>query len=101
MSLESTYTLKDRKSGIAVIDVVSKISTNPAGKPMQVGPMTMTYEISGDRKGQLEIDEASGWTVSSRYTQQIAGTIKAEGGPQGTMSFPISGTIITRIESKK
>jgi hypothetical protein len=101
LSLESTLTLKDRKAGIAVIEVVSKISTNPAGKPMQLGPMTMSYALSGESKGQLEIDEASGWTVGGQYTQQISGTIQADGGPGGTMSIPISGTITTRIESKK
>ncbi len=101
MDLENTYTLKDRKNGIAVIDIVAKVSTNPAGKPMQFGAMMMTYEFSGERKGQLEIEETTGWTVRSQSTQQIAGTIKVEGGPQGAMSFPISGTIVTRTETKK
>ena len=101
MSLESKFTLKERKDGIAFIDVVSKIGPNPAVKPMQVGPMTMTYEFTGERKGQLEIEEATGWTVGAKYTQQMSGTINAEGGPQGPMSIPVSGTITTRIESKK
>ena len=101
MNLETKFTLKERKNGIAVIDVVSKISPNPAAKPMQVGPMTMTYAFTGERTGQLEIEEASGWTVGATYTQQMSGTINAEGGPQGTMSIPISGTITTRIESRK
>lgn len=102
MSMETTYTLKDRKAGIAVIDVVSKIGPNPVGKPMQFGPMSATTNIlSGERKGQLEIEESSGWTVGARYTQQISGTINIQGGPEGTMSIPISGTATIRIESKK
>ncbi len=102
MSLESTYILKDRKAGVAVIDVVSKIGPNAAGKPMQFGPVTTTTNIlSGERKGQVEIDEASGWTVGARYSQQISGTINVEGLPQGTTSFPISATATMRIESKK
>jgi hypothetical protein len=101
MSLESKFTLKERKDGTAFIDVVSKIGPNPAVKPMQVGPMTMTYGFTGERKGLLEIEEATGWIVGAKHTQQMSGTINAEGGPQGPMSIPISGTITTRIESKK
>jgi len=101
MNLANTCTLKDRKAGIAVIDVSAKISTNPAAKPMQIGPMAMSFELSGERKGQIEVEEATGWTVGARFTQQISGTIKAEGGPEGTMSIPLSGKITIRIESKK
>ncbi len=101
MNYDSTYTLKERKSGVAVIVVVSKISSDPAAKPMQIGPMTMAYDVSGERKGQVEIEESSGWTVAAQYTQQISGAIKAEGGPMGPISFPISGTITTRMETKK
>lgn len=101
MNLANNCTLKGRTAGVAVIDVTAKVSTNPAAKPMRMGPIAMTYEIAGERKGQIEIEEATGWIIGARFTQQISGTIKAEGGPEGTMSIPLSGKITIRIESKK
>ena len=101
MTWASTCTLKDRKNGIAIIDVTGKITSNPAAKPMQMGTMSMSYELTGERKGQIEIEEASGWTVGARFTQQISGTIKATGTPGGDLSIPMAGKINIRIESKK
>jgi hypothetical protein len=101
MSVANTCTLKDRKAGLAVIDVAGKISTNPAAKLVQFGPMSVAFQVSGERKGQVEIEEATGWTACARFVEQISGVFKASGGPAEDMSIPFSGKITTHIESKK
>lgn len=92
MILDNTWTLKERKNGLAIIEVSSIVKPNPEAAPMEWGPARLTYDISGKQKGTIELEEATGWTTSGKLTQQFSGQIKAEGGgqiPEG-MSWPIS-----------
>jgi hypothetical protein len=90
--LENTYTLRSRQDGLAVVDVASKMSKNPAGKPMKVGPATLDFDITGTQEGQMTISEATGWVTKSTLKQKFAGTLKMENAPgtEGALSWPIS-----------
>ena len=90
MIVDNTWTLKSRKDGVAFVDVKSTIAPNPDAKPMEISGMTVSYEVSGDQNGTLELDEATGWPLRSNMTQNLSGQISAAG-----MTWPI--TIVSDI----
>jgi hypothetical protein len=103
MLLESTYTLRGRKDGLALVDVVTKLSRNPDGKPLKMGPATLSFDLSGTQQGQFSIAEASGWVERSDLKQKFGGTLKMEGAPNTTepLSWPIEAEVEIRMDSPK
>lgn len=100
MVLNNTYTLESRDGGVARIAVESRLSSNPEAKPLEVGPMTMTYALTGSQTGTTHIDEASGWATDATLTQQITGdmTMTTSGNAQ---KVPMAIKSDIAVESKK
>lgn len=96
MILDTLYTLTAHSQGTAHIKVHTDIKSNPEAKPLALGPMKLSYVLTGQQGGELEIDEATGWTQHAAMTQKLSGTITTEGSPEspGQQTWPIS------IESK-
>jgi hypothetical protein len=76
MTIANKCSLKDRKDGVAILDVSSEIKTNPNAKPMEMGLTKMTYELTGTQQGQVRIDETTGLMRTSSFEQQISGQVK-------------------------
>jgi len=97
MTLDTTYTLKERKDGVATVAVTSKVSSNPQAPPMEMGFMKIRYDLKGTQTGTLRMDEANGWTDAATLSQNFSGTVHVEKNPRMPrgMSWPISlvGTI--------
>jgi hypothetical protein len=96
MIVNSIYTLKERKDGIAVIDVFAMIQPNREAGPMQTGEMKIYYNISGSVTGLIEMEESTGWTVRSNSELRLSGTATVSHPQmQQPMSIPISisGTV--------
>ncbi|MFH1884082.1 MAG: DUF6263 family protein [Planctomycetota bacterium] len=85
MILENTWTLKERKNGVAVIEVVSTIKPNPEAKPVEIGTQgaTSNSEFTGNQQGLIEMQESTGLIINSKINQQMTGqtTIKNAGRP--------------------
>jgi len=101
--LENTFTLVDRKNGVATIDVNSVVKEFPDEEPMDMGEMTMSYSLSGSQKGKVLVDEQSGWAISAVLTQVYTGEIYVDsqlGGPMGDkLEIPIDIENIITLES--
>ena len=76
MSLQNTWTLKERKDGKAIIDVTTTIVSNDAAEPLDLGMMQLKYNLQGEQSGTIIIDEETGWTVSGDIVQNIHGTVE-------------------------
>lgn len=87
MIIDNTWTLKSRKDGVAFVDVKSTIAPNPDAEPLEISGMSVSYEVSGDQTGTLELDEATGWPLRSHMTQNLSGQISAAG-----MTWPVTIT---------
>ena len=94
---ENTWTLRERRDGIAVVDVVSKVSANPDAPPLRMGPLSMRIDLSGKQSGTIEIDEASGWIVRGVVHQELSGESRVTGMEAMDMTLPmeVTGTIKT------
>ena len=89
--VETTYTLTGRRDGIASIEIASELESNSEAASIEMGPVSLTYELRGEQSGMLNIDEATGWILKSRIEQQSSGRMHISGGPEGMeeMSWPI------------
>lgn len=76
MIIETTYTLRERKGGVATIDNRSTIRSNPDAAPLR-------YKLAGTQQGYMRVDEATGMTLSSEVTQTFDVTLVTEGSGKG------------------
>ncbi len=100
---ETDYTLLSREDGIANIDVVSRVRSDPKSEGIDMGMFSLTYDITGDQKGLIKMDEASGLPVKSDFLQTFSGTVAVSGAPDlEEKSWPISaeGQVIIIFERK-
>lgn len=91
MVIESDYTLVSSDSGIADINVISAISSNPNSEGIDMGAFSLIYDIKGDQSGTIKMDEQSGLPLSSDMRQQFSGTVSVSDAPDlQERSWPIS-----------
>jgi hypothetical protein len=102
--IEDTWTLVDRKDGVATIEVESTLKPNENAAPMKMGPFSMKFNLTGTQTGTLKLDEATGWFVGATITQDMSGTMVMTGGIPSTdqeTTVPMTIETATTIESQK
>ena len=98
MIFENTWTLKSRGGGRSVIEVNSRILTNPEALPLEVAGFKLTQEVTGNLTGTLELDEATGWIISASIDQQWSGEVKIASDPRLPEGLIIPKTSKTSIK---
>lgn len=100
MIVDSKWTLKERKKGMAIIKVKSTVKPNLEAKPFEMGPAKVSYEMSGLQDGLIEIQESTGLILHSKVNQNISGLMKiqAVGGNQKESSWPLKIQAVTTFE---
>ncbi len=81
----TTYTLKERKNGIAIIDFSSKLSNDPNAEATEMMGMAVTYDVGGTQTGTIKVDEKTGWANRTDINQDIQGSMLMKGGAMGEM----------------
>jgi predicted secreted protein len=102
MEIVSEYTLQSRKGGQAIIDVSSKLTSDPKD-PMAMGPLTMAYDVTGSQTGSIVVDEKSGLPAKSEMSLQFSGNVNVSGVPnEAPQSWPISanGSVVVSFEKQ-
>jgi len=90
MILDTTWTLKARKNGVATVETRSDARPNPGAKPLELAGMSISYELSGVQSGSMDLDEKTGWLLGGTLKQDVSGKVSAMG-----TSWPI--TIVSNI----
>lgn len=102
MEIDVTYMLKERKDGIAFIDVMSKMDIGDYdSKLVEVEDMQMNMQLSGTRTGTAEVDEETGWIIKGETNQNFSGVVKIlpnQHMPNG-MSIPMTIQTTSTVES--
>jgi hypothetical protein len=89
--IEGTYTLKAREAGVATVDVKATLSPNEAAGAVELGTGKMSYDLTGEQSGTVQIDEATGWTRALTTEQVVSGTIRFQGtGGAPEVASPIT-----------
>ncbi len=94
MVTETTYTLKKVENGIATLDIKSTIT--PLGKEKMVNGTKVEMSVNGTQTGTMELEVATGMTLSSNIIQKIDSKMKAEG-----TEIPIKVNGTTTIKTTK
>ena len=98
MDVDTTYVLKERKDGVALMDVISKMDMgDDNSKLIEMNGMKINMQMTGGMQGDMEVDEATGWMLRSKTDMRFSGVMKIGGSPQmpDGMSVPMSivGTV--------
>lgn len=98
MILNNTWKITDIDSNQVFLDVYTKAESNKEAILIQMGGVEMSYDLSGEQKGSMILDRATGWCIGSQLEQAFEGTIKATGemfGGQDGLEWPIKviGTV--------
>ncbi len=101
IDVDTTYMLKERKDGTAVLGVTSKMDMgNEDSKLIEIEGMKMNMQLTGTQNGTMKLDEATGWVIGGETTMSFSGSVKLlpnEHMPEGmTIPMTIEGT--TKIE---
>lgn len=96
MKIDNTYKLVSVTGGTAKVEVNSKISSN--GGSMKEGVQEIKIDLTGDSKGSMDIDVASGLVTDSKIKQNIKGNMSVTGMPT---PIPMTITSDTHITGKK
>ena len=102
--INAKWTLKERFDGKVRIDMASTVEPLEDAEPMDMGPMQLKYELSGEQNGYLVLDEKTGWTEESEINQEFSGVIHAlnmPGAEESSMDWPMSIKGILRTESNR
>jgi len=86
MTLDQTYTLKERKNGQAIIAVTGTAKTDPTEEGLEFQGMQISYNLAGPITGTIVVDEATGWAISSDVTPNLSGKMTVKGSPIGDMN---------------
>ncbi|MEM9887077.1 MAG: DUF6263 family protein [Bacteroidota bacterium] len=86
MLAETTYTLTERKSGVATITFNSQLKSDPDAAPLDMMGMEMKYELTGTQTGTIKVNEKTGWTQKTEGEQKMEGKMNMSGGTVGEMS---------------
>ena len=98
MIFETTWTLKERRQGRAVVSVNSRILTNPEALPLEFAQFKLTQEVTGQTTGTLELNETTGWIISASMDQQWSGEVKIASDPRLPEGLIIPKTSKTSIK---
>ncbi|MCF8298740.1 MAG: hypothetical protein K9J13_14420 [Saprospiraceae bacterium] len=92
--MKNTWELANRQGGIATLDVNSEInSEKDDSKNSDLSDLI--YDVKGNQKGSLEIDESTGWILGGKMVQSFSGEISTQG-----LTWPISVESIITFENK-
>ena len=100
VEIDKTYTLKERKEGVAIVAVNSKLDLGEEGASVGVGPAKKTIKMTCSFQGASEIDEASGWMIRSKVKIQLSGEMEFTASEQKPekMTVPMSIETIITVE---
>ncbi|MGA2915402.1 MAG: DUF6263 family protein [Sedimentisphaerales bacterium] len=102
IDMDMTYMLKQRKDGIAYIDMTAKLDMGDNSKPIDIDPNNkVSMQMSGTINATSQVDEKTGLTKKSDMTMNLSGVTKMGANPQMpdgmTMPMTIQGNAVVEL----
>lgn len=98
MIMNINYTLTNRKAGKATISMDGTISPNLDAAGMELMGMKMKYNLGGTIKGEILVDEKTGWADKTEIIQDLKGDVQMSGELIGSMNTEMEMSVKTMIE---
>jgi hypothetical protein len=96
--VKTTYTLTERKGGVATITYVGTVQSDPDAAAIEMMGMEMTYDLSGTKTGTILVDEKTGWAKRTEGKQEMEGKMNMSGGQVGQMSADMNTSTSYTVE---
>lgn len=103
MLILNRYSLISRGGGLSVIELESEITAGDDSAGIEMGPVSIFYDIAGAQNGIIEVDEVSGLPARSDIEMSFKGTVNVSDLPDGeSRSWPIkaNGRVVITFEKK-
>ena len=94
--IKNKYTVKDRKDGIVYITISASVVLDKNEIPKEVLSQPDMPTISGSIKGEIQVEESTGWPISS-VTQQFIQTKQSVYGQSVVTNM--RGTVTIRVSN--
>lgn len=90
-----TYTLKEVKNNIALIEIKSNLSKDPNFKGIDMDMMHLKFNLQGQQEGLVLLDIETGWVRKMSIAQKLTGSMTVFFiDPQGiNLKIELEGTI--------
>lgn len=83
--VQNTWTLLSQNQNVNALSLEGKISPPAQNGFFPINGIPMKYVLNGARKGNFELDRASGWVRNGQISQSVSGTVYLREG----ISWPI------------
>lgn len=83
--VQNTWTLVSQDQNVNALSLEGKISPPAQNGFFPINGIPMKYVLNGTRKGNFELDGASGWVRNGQISQSVSGTVYLREG----ISWPI------------
>lgn len=103
LEINNTWTLRSCQSGVCTIEIRSTAQSATGAAPVEMMGIQVSYDISGDQSGTIQVDEATGWIVHADLKQHFEGKVAVKGGGQGIpsgMNWPITIESVITVDSR-
>lgn len=91
IDVNTTYTLKGSKNGMAIIDVNWRKGEDEAPMVVQQGPEKVKIKIVGLGQGTVEINKKNGWLINGKVNSRFS--VSGKAGNQNMPSVKMDQTI--------
>lgn len=78
IDMNATYRLVERRDGKCQVESMAMLATANEQAGEQVANGTLSLTLTGEQRGRLEVDEASGMIVKGRYEQRLSGASRVQ-----------------------
>lgn len=87
MDVNTSYTLLSREDGKANIAVNGTIKTDPNAPGLEMGGMTMKYDLKGTQSGSIVVEESTGLPIHMELEQNMGGIVNMDNPATGPMEI--------------
>ena len=98
--LDTTFTLKSRHDGIATVAVKAAASSNSEAPPVDLASVRLSYDLTGEQTGAIDITESTGWLRAADLDQSLTGSLKLQSPNAPLETVPTTVHTKTHLTAK-
>ena len=101
MDMDNTFTLKGVSADDVTLEAKGKLSSSPDATPIDMGPRgKLSYNLTGEQSGTLQLDRATGWVKAAEMTQKVTGEMVIDAGNGRVGKTPMRIETTVKLEAK-
>ncbi len=99
LQVDYRFRVATRKDGHITLAVEGTMETTADDPLIEIGDIGVRYDMEGEMRGEMEVDERSGWMLQGTRTQRLEGVIRSFVGKERKegvdIPIAVTGTVTT------